>query len=165
MRLVSYLTLAGQPSVGVVDPGGGGVHDLARLVGPVGGLSPMRRLLAATAGDLAASAEAAADTPLLAWSEIVLQPPVPDPSKIVAPPVNYRDHQAEMQQSTAIEAFGLFLKAPSSLLADGGTVRLPYTTAASTRRPSSGWSSAGRPATSTPPTRFRTSPATRACWT
>jgi 2-keto-4-pentenoate hydratase/2-oxohepta-3-ene-1,7-dioic acid hydratase in catechol pathway len=53
-------------------------------------------------------------------------PPVPDPGKIVAAPVNYRDHQAEMSETSAIDSLGMFLKAPSSLTGDGGTVRLPY---------------------------------------
>jgi 2-keto-4-pentenoate hydratase/2-oxohepta-3-ene-1,7-dioic acid hydratase in catechol pathway len=52
--------------------------------------------------------------------------PVADPSKIIAAPVNYRDHQAEMSVDASIGALGFFLKAPSSLLDPGGTIRLPY---------------------------------------
>lgn len=62
----------------------------------------------------------------LALDEVRLRTPVPDPTKIVAAPVNYRDHQAEMSQDHHIDALGFFLKSPSSLLDPGGTVRLPY---------------------------------------
>ncbi|QFQ94942.1 fumarylacetoacetate hydrolase family protein [Streptomyces phaeolivaceus] len=59
--------------------------------------------------------------------EVTLLPVVPDPSKIIAAPVNYRDHQAEMNEAYHIDALGIFLKAPSSVLAHQGTIRLPYT--------------------------------------
>jgi 2-keto-4-pentenoate hydratase/2-oxohepta-3-ene-1,7-dioic acid hydratase in catechol pathway len=55
-----------------------------------------------------------------------LRVPVADPSKIIAAPVNYRDHQAEMNVDTQVGALGFFLKAPSSLLDPGGTIQLPY---------------------------------------
>src|SRR5438270_69237 len=49
--------------------------------------------------------------------EVTLQPITPEPSKIIAAPVNYRDHQAEMNEAYHIDALGIFLKAPSSVLA------------------------------------------------
>jgi 2-keto-4-pentenoate hydratase/2-oxohepta-3-ene-1,7-dioic acid hydratase in catechol pathway len=55
-----------------------------------------------------------------------LHVPVADPSKIIAAPVNYRDHQAEMNVDAQVGALGFFLKAPSSLLDPGGTIQLPY---------------------------------------
>jgi 2-keto-4-pentenoate hydratase/2-oxohepta-3-ene-1,7-dioic acid hydratase in catechol pathway len=55
-----------------------------------------------------------------------LRVPVADPSKIIAAPVNYRDHQAEMNVDAQVGALGFFLKAPSSLLDPGGTIQLPY---------------------------------------
>ncbi len=58
--------------------------------------------------------------------EVHLRAPVPDPSKIIAAPVNYRDHQTEMSVDSHVGALGFFLKAPSSLLDPGGTVQLPY---------------------------------------
>ncbi|MFF7987262.1 fumarylacetoacetate hydrolase family protein [Streptomyces sp. NPDC007901] len=73
--------------------------------------------------ELAAGSEASAGLPL---DEVRLRAPVPDPTKIVAAPVNYRDHQAEMNEAFHINALGFFLKSPSSLLDPGGTVRLPY---------------------------------------
>lgn len=69
---------------------------------------------------------ASANGPYRPLSEVRLEPPVPDPTKIIAAPVNYRDHQSEMQQATHISSLGFFLKAPSSLLRPNGTVQLPY---------------------------------------
>lgn len=54
-------------------------------------------------------------------------PPIPDPSKIVAAPVNYRDHAEEMAQVTDVRRQGVFLKSPSSLVGSGASVILPYT--------------------------------------
>ena len=59
-------------------------------------------------------------------SDVRLRVPVADPSKIIAAPVNYRDHQAEMNVDAQVGALGFFLKAPSSLLDPGGTIQLPY---------------------------------------
>jgi 2-keto-4-pentenoate hydratase/2-oxohepta-3-ene-1,7-dioic acid hydratase in catechol pathway len=59
-------------------------------------------------------------------ADIELQPPVPDPTKIIAAPVNYADHQSEMNVDAHVSALGFFLKAPSSLLRPGGTIQLPY---------------------------------------
>lgn len=53
-------------------------------------------------------------------------PLVSRPSKIVAAPVNYTDHQEEMKQAGNVSALGFFLKAPSSVLGHGGTVEIPY---------------------------------------
>jgi len=52
-----------------------------------------------------------------------LLPPC-EPTKIVAVGLNYRAHAAEMGKELPEEPL-IFLKAPSSLLAPGGTVRLP----------------------------------------
>jgi 2-keto-4-pentenoate hydratase/2-oxohepta-3-ene-1,7-dioic acid hydratase in catechol pathway len=57
----------------------------------------------------------------------VYAPLVSSPGKIVAAPVNYTDHKEEMKQVGDVSALGFFLKSPSSVLAHGGTVRLPYT--------------------------------------
>jgi 2-keto-4-pentenoate hydratase/2-oxohepta-3-ene-1,7-dioic acid hydratase in catechol pathway len=58
--------------------------------------------------------------------DVRLRVPVADPSKIIAAPVNYQDHQTEMSSDSHVRALGFFLKAPSSLLDPGGTVQLPY---------------------------------------
>jgi len=65
--------------------------------------------------------------PRVGWliDDVEFEPIVPDPTKVVAAPVNYRDHQEEMSQDYGIEALGVFLKAPSSVLKHDGVVRLP----------------------------------------
>ncbi|MED4583247.1 fumarylacetoacetate hydrolase family protein [Brevibacillus choshinensis] len=65
------------------------------------------------------------------FSEVKLQAPVPKPSKILAAPVNYLNHQSEMQAKFnnapfTIEKLGLFLKAPSSIIGPGETILLPF---------------------------------------
>lgn len=64
-------------------------------------------------------------------SEVKLLPPVPNPSKIVAAPVNYYLHQDEMNEQFknaeyTIENLGFFLKAPSSIIGPGETIKLPF---------------------------------------
>ena len=49
----------------------------------------------------------------------------PPPSKIVAVGRNYRDHAAELGNAVPDEEPLLFLKAPSSLVVDGGDIILP----------------------------------------
>jgi 2-keto-4-pentenoate hydratase/2-oxohepta-3-ene-1,7-dioic acid hydratase in catechol pathway len=58
--------------------------------------------------------------------DVRLRVPVADPSKIIAAPVNYRNHQAEMNADRQVGGLGFFLKAPSSLLDPGGIIQLPY---------------------------------------
>jgi 2-keto-4-pentenoate hydratase/2-oxohepta-3-ene-1,7-dioic acid hydratase in catechol pathway len=123
VRLVTY----NGGRVGRVD--GGEIVDLTALVrGPQPwpglALSPMRALLARW-GELGGKASEA-DGPRTPLAGAVLEPPVPDPSKILAAPVNYADHQAEMSVDSHVSGLGLFLKSPSSLLGPSGTVRLPY---------------------------------------
>lgn len=60
-----------------------------------------------------------------------LRAPVVFPSKVIAAPVNYRLHIEEMRSLVkgelhAIERYGLFLKAPSSIVGPGAVVELPF---------------------------------------
>jgi 2-keto-4-pentenoate hydratase/2-oxohepta-3-ene-1,7-dioic acid hydratase in catechol pathway len=66
---------------------------------------------------------------------VVLRPPVPWPSKIIAAPVNYRAHQAELTGAQGVYAgqtiktvadYGLFLKPPSSLVGHEAQIVLPF---------------------------------------
>jgi 2-keto-4-pentenoate hydratase/2-oxohepta-3-ene-1,7-dioic acid hydratase in catechol pathway len=66
-----------------------------------------------------------------AVEEVVLRAPVPTPGKIVAAPVNYYLHQDEMNTQFnnaqyTVEKLGFFLKAPSSIIGPGDTVKLPF---------------------------------------
>jgi 2-keto-4-pentenoate hydratase/2-oxohepta-3-ene-1,7-dioic acid hydratase in catechol pathway len=118
MKLCSFLDDSGEHRVGVVTAAG--VVDVTDQVPAAGSGGPMRRLLAAGT-DLSSLR---VDGPMAA--QVRLLPPVPDPTKVVAAPVNYRDHQTEMSQDSHIDALGVFLKAPSSLIGDDDLVRLPY---------------------------------------
>jgi 2-keto-4-pentenoate hydratase/2-oxohepta-3-ene-1,7-dioic acid hydratase in catechol pathway len=90
-----------------------------------GRISAMRRLIEAWShGDLSGDLSLQDPVPV---AEVSLLPPVPDPTKILAAPVNYRDHQVEMNEAVQVSGLGLFLKAPSSLVGHGGQVQLPYT--------------------------------------
>lgn len=57
---------------------------------------------------------------------IRLTAPLPRPGKIVAAPVNYLDHQAEMGEQRSIADYGIFLKASTSVIGPGQMVELPY---------------------------------------
>jgi len=56
-----------------------------------------------------------------------LSSPIRRPQKIIAAPVNYRDHQVEMSEQSSISDYGVFLKANSSITGPNGIVELPYT--------------------------------------
>jgi 2-keto-4-pentenoate hydratase/2-oxohepta-3-ene-1,7-dioic acid hydratase in catechol pathway len=60
-----------------------------------------------------------------------LEAPVVFPTKVIAAPVNYRLHIEEMRSLVkgelhAIEKYGVFLKAPSSVVGPGATIELPF---------------------------------------
>ena len=64
-------------------------------------------------------------------ARIQLRAPVVFPTKVIAAPVNYRAHQEEMRplikgELHAIERYGVFLKAPSSIVGPGATIELPF---------------------------------------
>lgn len=133
MRLVSFTTPTGHDRVGLVhgDPAAPAaatvtdVTDLVRARTDAAGRSPMRALAGAwdeLRGELAGHAG-----PTWPLADLALAPVVPDPGTVLAAPVNYHDHMVEMSQTSHVGALGVFLKAPASLLAHGGTVQLPYT--------------------------------------
>lgn len=118
MKLCSFLDPTGAHRVGVATDRG--VVDVTEQIPAQGPGGPMRRLLAAGT----ALPDLKLDGPVVPAPRLLA--PVPDPSKIVAAPVNYVDHQIEMTQDSHIDSLGVFLKAPSSLIGDGGLVELPY---------------------------------------
>ncbi|GAA1236114.1 hypothetical protein GCM10009676_20320 [Prauserella halophila] len=118
MKLCSFLDPSGAHRIGVVSERG--IVDVTEQVPSTGAGSPMRRLLAADT-DLST---VNSDGPVVTTARLLA--PVPDPTKIVAAPVNYRDHQVEMSQDSHIDSLGVFLKAPSSLTGDSELVELPY---------------------------------------
>jgi 2-keto-4-pentenoate hydratase/2-oxohepta-3-ene-1,7-dioic acid hydratase in catechol pathway len=128
MRLVVYDdgklgVLRDETVVDVSDVVGGGPADwppvfLLRAIADFDRLRPRLTELARRAAGL----------PL---SRTRLGAPVVFPSKVIAAPVNYRLHIEEMRplikgELHAIERYGLFLKAPSSLVGPGATIELPF---------------------------------------
>jgi len=76
-------------------------------------------------------ADAMHAAPRHSLSQVKLQAPVPNPSKILAAPVNYLSHQQEMNEQFqnapyTVEKLRLFLKAPSSIIGPDETILLPY---------------------------------------
>jgi len=125
MKFLSFRIPPGVTGVGVLIQDR--VVDLSPVLTPKeSGLSPFRRLLNHFDGLLPTTIDDAPDLTSYPLASVEVLPVVPDPSKIVAAPVNYFDHQAEMNEDAHISALGVFLKAPSSVLADGGTIALPY---------------------------------------
>lgn len=108
--------------LGLVD--GDDVIDMSALAGPAGRAGRLHAALASGALEAADPAAAGARRPL---SSVRLLAPLGQPGKIVAAPVNYLAHKAEMNETRSIAEYGVFLKAPSSIVGPGETVQLPYT--------------------------------------
>ncbi len=64
--------------------------------------------------------------PVYPVSDVALRAPVPNPSKIVAAPINYILHKQEMNTALTVDRLGFFLKSPSSIIGPGQTVLLPF---------------------------------------
>jgi 2-keto-4-pentenoate hydratase/2-oxohepta-3-ene-1,7-dioic acid hydratase in catechol pathway len=112
----------------------GTVIDVSDLVGADRSEWPPVFLLRAIAGfdrlrpRLAEALRSRDGIPL---DRVQLRAPVVFPTKVIAAPVNYRLHLEEMrsvvsQPVHAIEKYGVFLKAPSSVVGPDATVELPF---------------------------------------
>ena len=110
------------------------VVDVSDLVGAGATEWPPVFLLRAIAGfdrlrpRLEEAGRSRAGVPL---AQVQLRAPVVFPNKVIAAPVNYRAHIEEMRplikgELHAIEKYGVFLKAPSSVVGPGATVELPF---------------------------------------
>jgi 2-keto-4-pentenoate hydratase/2-oxohepta-3-ene-1,7-dioic acid hydratase in catechol pathway len=110
------------------------VVDVSDLVGAGGADWPPVFLLRAIAGFdrlRPRLEEALRSRTGVALEHVRLQAPVVFPTKVIAAPVNYRAHVEEMRplvtgELHAIERYGVFLKAPSSIVGPGATVELPF---------------------------------------
>jgi 2-keto-4-pentenoate hydratase/2-oxohepta-3-ene-1,7-dioic acid hydratase in catechol pathway len=113
--------------VGVVR--GGAVIDVSAHVPEYTGRWPHCYMLtliaqfAALRPVLEAAAERGAERPLATCR---LRAPVPLPGKVIAAPVNYRPRQLEMNVDAGIESYGVYLKAPSSVIGAGDAICLPF---------------------------------------
>jgi 2-keto-4-pentenoate hydratase/2-oxohepta-3-ene-1,7-dioic acid hydratase in catechol pathway len=108
--------------------------DVSDLVGaPDAGWPPVFLLRAIAGFDRLRPAleQALRSRPSRPLAQLHLEAPVVFPSKVIAAPVNYRAHIEEMRplvkgELHAIERYGVFLKAPSSVVGPGATVELPF---------------------------------------
>lgn len=64
--------------------------------------------------------------PIYPISDVSLCVPVPNPSKIIAAPINYILHKQEMNTALTVDRLGFFLKSPSSIIGPDQTVLLPF---------------------------------------
>ena len=122
--------------LGVAGPNGD-LHDVTRFVPE--GVCPYHRMTALiTSWDSAHDAlnELSRRDGPIPLHDVVVGAPQPAPSKIVAAPVNYRAHHAELGGPTGvyrdttmatIETYAGFCKAPSSVVGPDGTIVLPET--------------------------------------
>jgi 2-keto-4-pentenoate hydratase/2-oxohepta-3-ene-1,7-dioic acid hydratase in catechol pathway len=109
------------------------VVDVSDLVGASGDWPPTFLLRAIAGFD---ELRPRLDEALRTRSGTVLAPgrlraPIVFPTKVIAAPVNYRLHLEEMRplvkgELHAIERYGVFLKAPSSVVGPGAVVELPF---------------------------------------
>jgi 2-keto-4-pentenoate hydratase/2-oxohepta-3-ene-1,7-dioic acid hydratase in catechol pathway len=108
------------------------IVDITDVVASGGTSLPSGRLhalIASEEGDQifgAISRQALAAAPRRPWGDVHVGAPLPRPGKVVAAPVNYLDHKAEMGEAKSIADYGVFLKAPSSVIGPDATVELPY---------------------------------------
>jgi 2-keto-4-pentenoate hydratase/2-oxohepta-3-ene-1,7-dioic acid hydratase in catechol pathway len=130
MRLCRF----GEDRLGVVE--GDSVKDVTSVLCglpalPAGAAPRGDPVIAALPGLRAKIEAAAAAAPARPLSEVRLLPPIAQPGKIVAAPVNYRAHldeatgDAELHHGNTINEIrraGLFLKAPSSLIGPADVV-------------------------------------------
>jgi len=109
--------------------------DLTALVGHAPPARRMTTLIAEweTLGERAA--ELVATGPRLPSASVTLRAPQPEPSKIVAAPVNYALHRAEMggehgvyagQEIQTIETYAGFVKASTSVVGPCEPIELPF---------------------------------------
>ena len=126
MKYLSFRTRTGHESVGALV--GDRVMDVgSRLPIETAGLSRMRRLLLAHDGHLPVARRPARAAAASTVEEIQLLPVVPDPTKIVAAPVNYLDHKAEMNEDSTSTRSASSSRRRRRSSRTGETVRLPYT--------------------------------------
>lgn len=67
-----------------------------------------------------------ATSPAYDVQDVALRAPIPNPSKIVAAPINYILHKEEMNTALTVDRLGFFLKSPSSIIGPNETVLLPF---------------------------------------
>jgi acylpyruvate hydrolase len=129
MKLVTY-EADGVLRAGIIKDWDGRVVDAASVAERAGlrgcELTSVRQLLRLSAAERAALAAAAGDEAGMALADLRLAPPVPDPTKVLCIGLNYRAHAAEADQPLPGAPI-VFAKFRTSLIGEGGVIRLPAT--------------------------------------
>ncbi|WP_338451356.1 fumarylacetoacetate hydrolase family protein [Niallia oryzisoli] len=120
------IALFNENRVGVVD--GSSVIDITELTSwnneePQASLVKLMEDFEALKPKIEAGLESC---PVYQVSDVALRAPVPNPSKIVAAPINYILHKQEMNTALTVDGLGFFLKSPSSIIGPDQTVLLPF---------------------------------------
>ncbi len=104
------------------------VIDVTDLVGQgeQGPAGPLARLLEQGYDPALFVADRLIGRPHHSLAQVQLSAPLPRPGKVIGAPVNYLDHKAEMAVPQTIAEYGVFLKASSSVIGPGASIRLPY---------------------------------------
>lgn len=103
------------------------IVDITDSVGiPAGAGGPLLALIEAGTTVEELTAMDFSTAPRIPLAEAQIGAPLPRPHKVVGAPVNYVDHQIEMSEQKTIGDYGVFLKAPSSVTGQGGSIDLPY---------------------------------------
>jgi 2-keto-4-pentenoate hydratase/2-oxohepta-3-ene-1,7-dioic acid hydratase in catechol pathway len=121
MRLIRF----DEDRLGVID--GDQVIDITGLVDTHPDSGRLHGFIRAAGAGLELGPAELADAPRVDLSAVTVTCPLPLPPKVIAAPVNYLDHKAEMKVQHTVADLGIFLKARTSVIGDGDTVVLPYT--------------------------------------
>jgi 2-keto-4-pentenoate hydratase/2-oxohepta-3-ene-1,7-dioic acid hydratase in catechol pathway len=115
----------------ITDLAGGAVAGRDRMTALITRWAHVRERAAASVAEPAEHAGRADRLPL---ASVRIRPPQPRPPKIIAAPVNYRRHQAEMggpggvypgETIKTIETYAGFIKAQTSIVGPDSQIRLP----------------------------------------
>lgn len=111
---------------------GDGIHDVSALAGQTAecGTCAVGGFIAEFGPRREEIREVLDETPGRPLSEVVLRAPVPRPTHVLAAPLNYPDHQAEMTDELGARRLsaaelGFFLKATGSVSGPSDPIRIP----------------------------------------
>src|SRR4029077_18598346 len=119
MKFISFKA-QGRASYGhLVD---GGVHDLGARIGPV--LPDLKSYLRASSLGLLTSPPPSGKVADYALNDIVFDPVIPNPEKVICVGLNYEDHRQETGRSKS-EYPSIFTRFPDTLIGHRTSIILP----------------------------------------
>lgn len=113
----SLISILGEDAFDVTDV-------VRRMTGGWKGEGPLQALIRS---GQQLSADAVRSGRPVSIADLTWRAPLPRPGKVIGAPANYRAHVQEMGNPNTIKEWGVFLKAPTSVVGPGSTVQLPYT--------------------------------------